>query len=77
MFKFYKRYKMLEQTRLKYEKFQHLLGKVLNIKNCIEMHNLEIEISRDNTIHYNDYKKLMRLCQVKRVEIRSKDAEKN
>ena len=70
MFKFYEDYQKLKKIRLKYQEFQFLTGRVLKVKNGRELYKLELDIMRNRLIHYNDGKKLLKLCDLKRTEFR-------
>ena len=69
MIKFFERYKKLKEIRLKHERLQCYIGKLLKINSGIDLYKLETDIMTDRVLEYNDQKRLNRLCGLKRSEI--------
>lgn len=69
MFRFYEKYKKLKKIRLKHERLQCYISKLLKINGGIDLYQLETDILRDRVLEYNDKKRLSRLCDLKRSEI--------
>lgn len=71
------KYFHLKKTELKYRQFQMYLGKILKVKNGVELYQLETDILCDRKLERKDAKKLNRFCDLKRTETWYNKEKKN
>ena len=77
MFKLYRKYRKLQETKLKYQEFQHLTGRILKVDGGIKLYKLEYDIHGSRLLYPKDKNKLLQLCELKRSQIIKKVAEKH
>lgn len=70
MFKLYRKYQKLKEIRLKYERLQCNISKILKAKDNYDLHKAEQDIYRDRVLEYGDRKKLQIMCYMKRDNLR-------
>lgn len=70
--KLYKRYKELEEIRLKYERLQYCISRVIKAKTRQEAYKLHFEICSMKHMEYGTTKKMRRLIEIRDESLRGK-----
>lgn len=61
----------LRKMKLKYNRMQYFIGKIIKCKTILDAHTIEFEIHGDRTLHDKDKKRLVYLSVYKRIALRA------